>query len=194
MKKSALFILFLFVFSFSSAQVKVLFDATKAQMAGNADWVVDADLYNIGAGSGGAMLVGSGNEANPQRIPTNAQTGITATTAETYWKGGLSNWAIDLVRRGYTIETLPFNGQITYGVTTNVQDLSNYKVFIVCEPNIPFTPAQKSAMMSFVQNGGGLFVIGNHNGSDRNSDGWDSPRVWNDFFNVKPVRNNPFGF
>ncbi|MFM7727972.1 MAG: hypothetical protein ACKO7B_14825, partial [Flavobacteriales bacterium] len=48
--------------------------------------------------------------------------------------------------------------------------------------------------MSFVQNGGGLFVIGNHYGSDRNSDGWDAPRVWNDFFNVNPVLNNPFGF
>ncbi|MEY4594555.1 MAG: hypothetical protein RIQ47_965 [Bacteroidota bacterium] len=177
----------------SNAQIKILFDASSAQMAGNADWVVDADLYNIGTGTGGVMTAGRGNEANPQRIPTAAQSGITATTAETYWKGALSNWGIDLVRRGYTIETLPFNGLITYGVSTNAQDLSNYKVFIVIEPNIAFTAAEKTAMMNFVQNGGGLFIGGNHAGSDRNSDGWDPVRVWNDFFRNNGVRANPFG-
>ncbi len=162
-------------------------------MAGNADWVVDADLNNIGTGTGGAMLTGTGNESNPQRIPTLAQSGITTSTAESYWKGALSNWAVDLVRRGYTIETLPYNGQITYGVTTNAQDLTNYKVFVVIEPNIAFTAAEKTAMMNFVQNGGGLFIGGNHAGSDRNSDGWDPVRVWNDFFRNNGVRANPFG-
>lgn len=191
--KKVVLLSFLFISLYTNAQIKVLFDASSAQMAGNADWVVDADLNNIGTGTGGAMLTGSGNESNPQRIPTSAQSGITSTTSETYWKGALSNWAIDLVRRGYTIETLPFNGQITYGVTTNAQDLSNYKVFIVIEPNIPFTAAEKTAMMNFVQNGGGLFIGGNHAGSDRNSDGWDPVRVWNDFFRNNGVRVNPFG-
>ncbi|MFM2206905.1 MAG: hypothetical protein RL213_880, partial [Bacteroidota bacterium] len=139
----------------AGAQVKILFDATKAEMAGNADWVVDADLYNLGYNSTGAMVVGASNEANPQRIPTLAQSGITSTTAETYWKGALSNWGVDLVRRGYTIETLPYNGQITYGSTTNAQDLRNYKVFILDEPNIRLTSAEKTALLNFVQNGGG---------------------------------------
>lgn len=193
MKRGILVSVIVFAVLSVNAQVKVLFDASSAQMAGNADWVVDSDVYNIGTGSGGAMLTGSGSEANPQRIPTSAQSGITTSTAESYWKGALSNWAVDLVRRGYTIETLPYNGQITYGVTTNAQDLTNYKVFVVIEPNIAFTAAEKTAMMNFVQNGGGLFVGGNHAGSDRNSDGWDPVRVWNDFFRNNGVRANPFG-
>ena len=140
------------------------------------------------------MVTGASNEANPQRIPTLAQSGITSTTSETYWKGALSNWGVDLVRRGYTIETLPYNGQITYGVTTNAQDLKNYKVFIMDEPNIRFTAAEKTALLSFVSNGGGLFLIADHAVSDRNNDGWDSPQILNDFFNSNSVKVNPFGF
>ena len=33
----------LIVFLSTNAQIKILFDATKAEMAGNADWVIDAD-------------------------------------------------------------------------------------------------------------------------------------------------------
>ncbi|HEY4151408.1 MAG TPA: hypothetical protein VGM41_20860, partial [Chitinophagaceae bacterium] len=46
---------------------KFLFDATKAETAGNADWVIDED------------------GSTPQRIPTPAQSTITASTAETFW-------------------------------------------------------------------------------------------------------------
>lgn len=166
MVKRIIITLFIFISACanSNAQtgVKVLFDARKAQMAGNADWVVDADLFNLGVGTGGAMTVGSGNEANPQRIPTPVQSGITSTTAETYWKGANSAWAVELVKRGYVIETLPYNGSITYGVNTNPQDLSQYKVFICNEPNIRFTTAEKTAILQFVQNGGGLFMIAEH--------------------------------
>ncbi len=169
--------------------VKVLFDASQAEMAGNADWVVDADTYNLGVNSSTHLMqTGSGNEANPQRYPTPAQSGITSSTGQSYWKGALSYWGTDLAKRGYQVETLPYNGLITYGVSTNAQDLSNYKVFIVCEPNIRFSTSEKTALMSFVQNGGGLFMIGNHNGSDRNSDGWDPESIWNDL-----MTGNPFG-
>ena len=127
--------------------IKVLFDARHAQMAANADWVVDADLFNIGTGTGGAMTTGSGSEANPQRYPTPAQSGITTTTSETFWKGGNSAWGVALAKKGYVIETLPYNGTLTFGVTTNAQDLANYKVFICNEPNIRFTTAEKQAII-----------------------------------------------
>lgn len=155
--------------------IKILFDASQAQMAGNADWVIDADVFNIGTNSAHLMVTGAGNEANPQRYPTPAQSSITSSTAQTYWKGALSYWAIDLVRQGYSVETLPYNGLITYGVGTNTQDLSNYNAFIVCEPNIRFSTSEKAALLSYVQNGGGLFMIADHTVSDRNNDGWDSP-------------------
>ena len=175
-------------------QVKILFDATKAEMAGNADWVVDADLHNVGVGSSGAYTSGTATKSNPQQIPTPAQSGITASTSESYWFGGLSAWGVDCAKRGYTVETLPWNGQITYGNTSNAQDLSHYKVFVIDEPNLVFSTAEKTALMQFVQNGGGLFMISDHTVSDRNGDGWDSPAIWNDFLTTNSVQPNPFGF
>ncbi len=179
-------------YSTSFSQVKILFDATKAESAGNADWVIDADAHNI-SWSNGPAVVGSGTESNPQRIPTPAQSTITSSTVETYWNGGLSSWGIDLVKKGYTVETLPYNVAITYNNTSNVQDLSNYKVFIVCEPNIMFTTAEKTAIMQFVKNGGGLFMVSDHDQSDRNNDGNDSPTIWNDLMSNNSVQANPFG-
>ena len=52
---------------------KFLFDATKAETAGNADWVIDADT-------------------SPQRFPTPAQSNITATTTEKF----LERWFISM--------------------------------------------------------------------------------------------------
>jgi hypothetical protein len=190
MKKIILpFFLVIITISVKSQSVKFLFDATKAETAGNADWVIDADTWNLGYGRGPASLSG-GNEANAQRYPTPNQNGITSATTQDYWTGALSAWGVDLVKKGYTVETLPYNGTISYGNTSNPQDLSNYKVFVVDEPNIVFTTAEKTAMLNFVLNGGGLFIISDHTVSDRNGDGWDSPAIWNDFL----AASNPFGF
>lgn len=191
MKGKIILVLGLLISVSWQAQVKVLFDATKAESAGNADWVIDADVHNLYYSATGVSTTGS--ESNPQRIPTPAQSGITASTPETYWQGALSYWGIDLVRQGYAVETLPYNGNITYGDSSNSQDLSNYNVFIVVEPNIKFTASEKTAMLSFVANGGGLFIVSDHNISDRNNDGWDSPAIWNDFFTNNGVVSNPFG-
>ncbi|MEY2715380.1 MAG: hypothetical protein RIT24_1723, partial [Planctomycetota bacterium] len=173
---------------------KVLFDATKAQMAGNADWVIDADVNNVGTGAGGLMVVGGGTESNPQRFPTPPQSGITPTTPETYWKGALSAWGVALVKNGFSVETLPIGGRITFGDATNVQDLSNYGIYVIPEPNILFTLAEKQAIIRFVQAGGGVFFGGNHSGSDRNNDTFDPVEVYNDLFTNNGIAVNPFGF
>ena len=192
MRKLLLGLLIASTIHVNAQTIKILFDASSAQMAGNADWVIDADTRNIKTGTGGIMTTG-GNESNPQRIPTPAQSGITASSAETFWAGGISNWGVDLAKRGYIIETLPYNGLITYGVSTNVQDLSNYKIFIIDEPNIRFTTAERTALLNFVANGGGLFMIADHTVSDRNNDGWDSPAIFNDFMTNNGSVSNPFG-
>lgn len=183
---------FILIAQLSTAQVKILFDATKAETAGSADWIIDADQWNLNWNPN-AYTNASNYHSNAQRIPTPAQSGITASTAESYWTGALSAWGVDCAKKGYTVETLPWNGQITYGNSANAQDLSNYKVYIVCEPNIQFTAAEKTAMMHFVQNGGGLFMISDHTNSDRNNDGWDSPAIWNDFLTTNSIQSNPFG-
>ncbi len=165
-----------FTITTSSTIKKFLFDATHAETAGNADWVIDED--------GGV----------PQRIPTPAQSTITGATVETYWTGALSSWGIALAKLGHTVETLPSGTAITYGNGSNAQDLSNYDVFVVDEPNKVFTAAEKVAILNFVNNGGGLFMVSDHTGSDRDGDGWDSPAIWNDLMSNNTVQTNPFGF
>ena len=183
---------------------KFLFDASKRENAGNADWQIDAD----GTESVPTYTGGTTTETKAQRYPTPSYTGITSTTPETYWKGGMSAWAVELVKRGNLVESLPNGTAITYGNSTNAQDLSNYDVFVVVEPNRAFTASEKTAIMNFVNNGGGLMMIADHtapsltgtdpNGylpSDRDGDGFDSPRVWNDLMTNNGINNNkPFGF
>jgi hypothetical protein len=190
---SILCLILLLSFSpFAQAQKKFLFDATKAETAGNADWVIDADQHNLGF-SGGTAVAGNGSESNPQQFPTPDQSTVTSSTTETYWEGALSAWGIDLVKKGYEVETLPYNGKITYGDASNPQDLSNYNVFVVDEPNNSFSADEKTAILNFVKDGGGLCMISDHNNSDRNNSGIDSPHVWNALMQNNSVQNDPFG-
>lgn len=158
----------------SKTPKKFLFDASKGETAGNADWILDWDR-------------------SPQRFPTPDQSTVTASTPENYWNGALSAWGIALVKLGHRVESLPNKAGITYG-ENRPQDLKNYDVYIVNEPNIRFTDNEKIAILNFVKNGGGLFMISDHTGSDRNHDGFDSVQIWNDLMNNNPVQKNPFGF
>jgi len=155
---------------------KFLFDASHGELAGNADWVLDVD-----------------NGAVP-RYPTPAASGITSSTPESYWTAALSAWGVALVKLGNSVENLPAGTAITYGNTSNPQDLANYSVFVVDEPNTLFTASEKTAIVNFVKNGGGLFMISDHDVSDRNNDGYDSPAIWNDLMTNNSVQANPFGY
>lgn len=188
--KYILFIVSMLLAVTSFSQQKFLFDASKAETAGNADWIIDADKWNLDYSPNAHT---GGYEANAQQIPTPSQNNISLSTGEYYWKGALSSWGIELVKKGYHVETLPYNGNITYLNQGNPQDLSNYDVFVVCEPNIKFTNSEKSAIIQFVKDGGGLFMISDHDNSDRNGDGYDSPYIWNDLINNNPIESNPFG-
>ncbi|HXC05240.1 MAG TPA: T9SS type A sorting domain-containing protein [Bacteroidia bacterium] len=176
----------------AQSTIKILFDGGHATTCSNADWIPDADLHDLDF-SGGPASCCTGNKSDAQRFPTPAQSGVTASTAETYWEGGLSAWGIDCAKHNYQVESLPWNVPFTYG-TSAAQDLSNYNAVVICEPNIKFTTTEKTALMNFIANGGGLFMISDHTGSDRNGDGWDSPMIWNDFLTNNGVdNNNPFG-
>lgn len=177
MKKINLLLLIILLTFAVQAQQKILFDNTKNEQAGNADWIPDAN----------------------SRYPSPAQSGITGNplpnssgTTETFWSGALSSWGVEMVKRGFIIETLPSTGSITYGNTANAQDLKNYKVFVVCEPNNKFSSGEKTALINFVQNGGGLFVIADHPIADRDNDGCSAVCAWNDFLSSVP--SNGFGF
>ena len=148
---------------------RVLFDDTKAETAGNADWIISTSMPDPTV-----------QNPNPQK--------------ETDWTGAISSWGVALQRTGqYKLETLPPGNTITFG-GGGALDLSNFDEFVMPEPNILLTSAEKTAVMKFVQNGGGLFIVDDHNGSDRNNDGADSVAITNDLMTNNGVNNNdPFG-
>jgi hypothetical protein len=149
---------------------RVLFDDSKAEQAGNADWVISTSMPDP-----------LGQDSSPQ--------------SETDWTGAISSWGVALQKTGqYSLKTLAPGNTITYG-GGGALDLSNFDVFVLPEPNVQLSAAEKTAIMKFVQAGGGLFLISDHNGSDRNNDGWDSPKVINDLLTNNGVDNtDPFGF
>ena len=69
------------------------------------------------------------------------------------------------------------DGPITYS------ELSKHDVYIIPEPNVPFTRSEQEAIARFVEEGGGLFIIADHVGADRNNDGWDAVEIFNGFQN-----------
>ncbi len=142
---------------------KFLFDYTCEETAGNADWIIDDDFP----------------------YPSPDQSGIGDTTSETYWQGALSYWGVDLVKAGHYVETLN-NKPIT------LSKLMEFDVFIVPEPHRFFSSSEKQAILSFVSNGGGLFIIADHNGAERGT-GVDPIDVWNDnnwIYNVFGIKFN----
>ncbi len=152
----------------SSSKYRILFDNAHAESAGNADWVISG--------------------AQPDPLKENPHP-----TKETDWTGGLSSWGVALQQaKRYILMTnaSPF----TYGNASNITDLSKFDVLILPEPNKRFTSAEKTAILRFVQNGGGLFMITDHSQSDRNMDGIDSPGIFNDLMQNNGVANDPFGF
>ncbi|HEX4722100.1 MAG TPA: putative Ig domain-containing protein [Pseudonocardiaceae bacterium] len=148
---------------------RVLFDDTLAETAGNADWIISTSMPDPTA-----------QNANPQK--------------ETDWTGAISSWGVALQKTGqYKLDTLPPGNTIAFG-TSNALDLSNFDELVLPEPNVLLTTAEKTAIMKFVQNGGGLFIVDDHNGSDRNNDGADSVAVTNDLMTNNGVDNtDPFG-
>ncbi len=143
---------------------RVLFDNTRAEQSGNADWVID-DSGQIPA------------PANPQ--------------AEADWTGGYSAWGVALSKSGnFDLQTLVAPNTLTFGSAGNPQDLKHFHAFVLPEPNIALKPAEMTALLEYVKAGGGLFYLGDHGNSDRNGDGVDSVGVWNQLVSVK---GNPFG-
>ncbi|HEX6499018.1 MAG TPA: hydrolase [Micromonosporaceae bacterium] len=149
---------------------RVLFDDSKAETAGNADWIISTSMPD---------------PLNQDSTPS----------AETDWTGAISSWGVALQKTGqYSLKTLPPGSTITYGGGGSL-DLANFDEFVMPEPNSPLSSSEKSAIMRFIQNGGGFFLIVDHTGSDRNNDGWDSVRIANDLFTNNGVDNtDPFGF
>ncbi|MDX2592469.1 MULTISPECIES: hydrolase [Streptomyces] len=149
---------------------RVLFDNAHAETAGNADWIVST--------------------SQPDPLGQNS-----SPSAETDWTGALSSWGVALQKAGgYSLKTLPSGSSLSYG-GSSATDLSNFDTLVLPEPNTLFTTAEKTAIMTFVKNGGGLFMISDHTGADRNNDGQDAVEILNDLMTNNSVDStDPFGF
>lgn len=136
----------------AQAGYRILFDAGHAQSSGrHADWIIDDDV--------------------PVPRPLEP-------SSPEDWSGGISSWAYALYKTGrYEVEST--NRPLSFGNPENPQDLSRYDVLILCEPNTDLTPSERAAVILFVREGGGLFMIANHFSSDRNNDGIDSTGIFN---------------
>lgn len=147
----------------------VLFDAAHAETAGNADWVV------------------STSQPDPTQENPNP-------SSEDDWTGGLSAWGVALQKSGsYTVRINPSGTALTYG-GSGALDLSDFDALVLPEPNTSLSAAERTAVVKFVQAGGGLFMISDHNGSDRNNDGIDSVGVLNQLMSGNGVDDSdPFG-
>lgn len=152
-------------------RIRVLFDNAHRQQAGSADWVVDAT----------------------QPLPWPSQPADAA-----HWKGALAAWGAALVQGGaYTVETLPPNGHLSHGDLNNRQDLSLFGVLVLDEPSAPFTPDEHVALQDFLDGGGGILLLADHDGADRDGNGWDAVRAFNDWLTTLgggTLANNPLGF
>src|SRR4029078_12024453 len=93
------------------------------------------------------------------------------TRAENDWTGALSAWGVALQRTvRYRLMMLPRGRQLSDGDRANPLDLAKFDVFVVPEPNIRFANGEKSAIMTFVPSGGGLFMIAAHKHSEPTAD------------------------
>ncbi|MBE8470230.1 M6 family metallopeptidase [Streptomyces justiciae] len=149
---------------------RILFDNAHAETAGNADWIISTSQPDP-----------LGEDSSP--------------SSETDWTGAISSWGVALQKTGdYSLKTLPSGSSLTYG-GSGAQDLANFDTLVLPEPNTLFTTAEKTAIMNFVQNGGGLFMISDHTGADRNNDGEDAVEILNDLMTNNSVDStDPFGF
>ncbi|MFJ3415468.1 hydrolase [Streptomyces sp. NPDC086082] len=147
---------------------RVLFDDGHAEEAGNADWIIST--------------------SKPDPLSQDS-----SPSSETDWTGALSSWGVALQKTGsYSLKTA--TSALTYGGSSTT-DLSNFDTLVLPEPNTLFTTAEKTAIMTFVKNGGGLFMISDHTGADRNSDGEDAVEILNDLMTNNSVDStDPFGF
>lgn len=96
----------------------------------------------------------------------------TAGNADWVINGGFSDFADTFKAQGCDVQPIK-------SITSD--GLKGCAVLVLPEPNSSYSAAEEQAIVDFVNNGGGLYAIGDHNGSDRNGDGVDSVVALNHF-------------
>jgi len=87
---------------------------------------------------------------------------------------GFSYFADDVEDAGFRVNSIDY-GEIKASL------LEQFDILVIPEPNNPFDREEIEDIKDFVKNGGGLFLISDHKGADRNHNGWDSIKIYNKF-------------
>lgn len=97
------------------------------------------------------------------------------TAGSAHWtiETGYSDFADDLEKAGFEVNAIEYD--VTYDV------LKKYDIYVIPEPNNPFSENEINAIKKYVSEGGGLFLIADHKGADRNHNGWDAVKIYNRF-------------
>jgi len=104
-------------------------------------------------------------------------------TSESQWSGQLSAWAFELYQAGNTLRSNT--------TALNAAQLADVDLLVIVEPQNQFSAAEIAAVGDWVHAGGNLFVVANHNGSDRNNNGWDSASILGGY--TSPHIQDPVG-
>ncbi len=154
---------------------------------------VPTTYYSVwisGSGAGSRVIVfdhshdqDAGTSGN-WRIDDNFPDPYPATpTSETSWNGQLSSWGYELYQLGYTVRSNT--------AAISATGLAGVDLLVIPEPQTPFTAAEIEAVRQFVYDGGSLCFIADHNSSDRNGNGWDSPSIFGGY--TYPHISDPVG-
>ncbi len=101
--------------------------------------------------------------------------GQTAGAADWVIDGGFSDFGNALANDGYYVKELRKTTPFTY------DDLKEYNVFVIAEPQIPFKTSEQAALKQYVEMGGSIFFVGDHYNADRNKNRWDGSEVINGY-------------
>ncbi|MDM5279614.1 DUF5689 domain-containing protein [Paenibacillus silvae] len=115
------------------------------------------------------------NENAGKKVLFDNSHGQTAGAADWVIDGGFSDFGNALANDGYYVKELRKTTPFTY------DDLKDYNVFVIAEPQIPFKTSEQAALKQYVESGGSIFFIGDHYNADRNKNRWDGSEVINGY-------------
>jgi hypothetical protein len=114
----------------------------------------------------------------PTRVLYDDTHGQTAGNADWIPSGAYSEFADMLKANDFDIVNL---SAISPDGTITGELLKDFRAVILPEPNNPYLKAEQEAVVDFVKQGGGAFIIGDHGNADRNGNGWDAVKALNEF-------------
>ena len=118
------------------------------------------------------VYIDSKKDSKEKKVLFDESHGQKSGNADWIAEGGYSDFADALKAEGFTIFSLKedFSADI----------LNIIGVAVIPEPNKPYKSGELRSITDYVFNGGGIFLIADHGGADRNGDGWDAVRILNE--------------